>query len=65
MCACVGNENSTLSRVSYEVYNKVTSIYHAVENSCSSLEYLPLSGSLGGGPFTTALSCSNIVAHMP
>ena len=39
--------------------------YQAPANSISSWEYLPSSGSLGGGPFTTAFSCSKIVVHFP
>ena len=39
--------------------------YQAPANSISSWEYLPSSGSLGGGPFTTTFSCSKIVVHFP
>ena len=38
--------------------------HQAAENSCSSCEKWPSLGSFGGGPFTTALSCSKIVVHL-
>jgi len=46
-------------------FTVLMTIYQATVNSRSSFEKFLSSGSFGGGPFTTALSCSKMVFQRP
>lgn len=59
-------DNSLCTPTSLPTVTALPPLTHqASENSLSSAENWSVLGNLGGGPFTTAFSCSNIVVQRP